>query len=167
MEELAKNKRVLFLGYNVKYGPKANGCLINVPNEQLIETPVAENLMMSMAIGMSIKGYIPVVYFERFDFIMNAMDAIVNHLDKFRQISNGEFNPTCIIRCVIGGKAKPLYTGPTHTQDFTDKIKHFISFPVIKPDTGEQLLQTYRNAHSNIQHHSTMIVEEKDWYEDI
>ena len=73
METLAKNDKVIFLGYNTRCGGRCNGSLKNVPDAQIIETPLAENLMMGMAIGLSLEGYIPVVYFERFDFIFNAM----------------------------------------------------------------------------------------------
>ena len=34
----------IFIGYNVKYG-NAIGTLKNVPDDQKLETPVAENLM--------------------------------------------------------------------------------------------------------------------------
>ena len=82
MDMLAADPRVRFVGYGVRYGGKAMGTLKNVPEAQLVETPVAENLMVGIAIGMALRGLRPVVFIERFDFIMNAMDAIVNHLEK-------------------------------------------------------------------------------------
>jgi hypothetical protein len=170
MEKLAKDPKVVFMGYNVKYGSKANGTLINVPDEQLIETPVAENLMLSSAIGMSMEGFLPVVYFERFNFILNALDSIVNHLDKIEGLSHGEFKPKLIIRAVIGGSKQPFFTGITHTQDFTEALKNLVDFDVVKLPVGtiedyQEIKRIFvRALESN---KSTLIIEEKDEYETI
>ena len=51
MTELG-NEGVVFIGYNVARGD-AMGTLKNVSNDQKLETPVAENLMAGLAIGMS------------------------------------------------------------------------------------------------------------------
>jgi len=161
-DKLAKNPAVIFLGYNVKIG-MAGGTLKNVPEDQLFETPVAENLMSGIAIGLSLEGFIPVVYYERFDFILNALDAIVNHLDKIEKISKGEFKPKVIFRVVVGMKNKPFYTGITHTQDFTEAMKRMVSFPIIKL-TKDNIEETYQKAIDSKQ--SIMIIEEKELYEE-
>ena len=160
MNYIAEYPKAVFIGYNVKVG-RAGGTLDGVAESQLIETPVAENLMVGMGIGMSLNGYLPVVYFERFDFIMDAMDATVNHLDKIELISDGEFKPKVIIRCVIGNTKKPLYTGPTHTQDFSWMLSG-MSFPVFKCKTSEEVLDVYQSAVASKK--SSIIVEYKDLY---
>jgi pyruvate/2-oxoglutarate/acetoin dehydrogenase E1 component len=165
MEDLAKNPKTLFVGYNVKNG-RAGGMLINVLDDQIIETPVAENLMAGIAIGLSIEGYLPILYFERFNFILNALDAIVNHLDKFEDLSHGEYKPKLIIRAVIGSIKTPFLTGSTHTQDFTEAMKHMVNFNVVKlPINYEGIKSIYANAKKSDK--STLIVEEKDLYNTI
>ena len=135
--KLAGYSNVRFVGYGLKKG-RALGTLKNVKDEQIIEMPVAENLMMGFAIGLALQGYVPVVFIERMDFLMNAMDAMVNHLDKITKISNKEFFPKVIIRCIVGNIDKPLYTGITHTQDFSEDIKKMVNFPVWKlKDEGD------------------------------
>ena len=127
--QLALDPKTRFIGYGLKKG-RALGTLKEVADSQIIEMPVAENLMMGFAIGLSLNGYLPVVFIERMDFLMNAMDAMVNHLDKIKKISDGEFFPKVIIRCIVGNTDKPLYTGVTHTQDFTHGLRKMVSFPV-------------------------------------
>lgn len=162
MEKLAENPKTIFVGYNVKKG-RAGGMLTNVPKNQIFETPVAENLMAGIAIGLSIEGYFPILYFERFNFILNALDAIVNHLDKIDDMSYGEFKPKVIIRAVIGAKTTPFLTGITHTQDFTEAIKKMVNFDVIKlPLNYNDIHLIYKNA--TLSEKSTLIVEEKDLY---
>ena len=48
MVDLAKDPKVVFVGYGVRYGGKAAGTLKGIADEQLLETPVAENLMVAL-----------------------------------------------------------------------------------------------------------------------
>lgn len=118
---IAADPRTIFIGYGLQHG-RAMGTLRDVSPTQILETPVAENLMVGLAIGLSLRGRLPVVFIERCDFLLNAMDAIVNHLDKAALLSRGEFNPAVILRIVVGNRQKPLFTGPVHTQDFSEAL---------------------------------------------
>lgn len=162
MDFLSADPLVRFVGYGVTNG-KAMGTLRNVNPEQLIEMPVAENLMVSFAIGLSLKGLKPVVFIERFDFILNALDAIVNHLDKIEAISHGEFKPAIILRVVVGNRLKPLFTGKTHTQDFSVALRALVSFPVIQLQEACEIVGSYEIAHSDFGIGSTALVEYKDF----
>lgn len=159
---LAKNEKTRFVGYGLQKG-RALGTLKEVALDQIIEMPVAENLMAGMAIGLSLKGYCPVVFIERMDFVLNALDAIVNHLDKIDQLSNGQFKPACIIRCVVGNKNKPLYTGATHVQDFSAALREMVVFPVVQLKEASQIENAYQQASENVKNGiSTILVEYKD-----
>jgi pyruvate dehydrogenase E1 component beta subunit len=162
MNKLAKQDKTIFIGYNTKYTRAAN-TLRDVPESQLIETPVAENLMAGMAIGMSLRGYKPIVYFERFDFVLNALDSIVNHLDKIKKMSNNEYDPKVIIRVVIGRKDKPLYSCITHVQDYTEAVSKMVDFPVIKLNTSKDILHYYKKASK--WETSMMLVETRGFYD--
>jgi pyruvate dehydrogenase E1 component beta subunit len=153
----------IFVGYNVKKGYGA-GIFKNIPEEKLYEMPVAENLMAGVSIGLSIEGYMPILYFERFNFVLNALDSIVNHLDKFSKLSYGEYSPKVIIRVVIGGKNSPFYTGSTHTQDFYKAMQNMVNFSVYKlPTDAQEITTMFDNAIKAPW--STMIIEEKDLYD--
>lgn len=150
----------IFIGYNVARGD-AMGTLKGVPADQKLETPVAENLMSGLAIGMSFEGFLPVLYFERHDFMLVAADAIGNHIDKIERISHGEYKVPVIIRAVeaFGG---PFYSGPTHHQDFTGVMKELVSFPVLDPVTGVDVLKAFRGAKESGR--PAMIIERKSRY---
>jgi len=60
MTNLGENGSI-FIGYSIIPGD-AMGTTINVPYDQKIETPVAENLMVGLAIGMSFEGFKPVQF---------------------------------------------------------------------------------------------------------
>jgi pyruvate dehydrogenase E1 component alpha subunit len=150
----------VFIGYNVARGD-AMGTLKGIPAEQKLETPVAENLMSGLAIGMSFEGFIPVLYFERHDFMLVAMDAIVNHIDKIERISHGEYKVPVIIRAVTAD-AGPFYSGITHSQDFTEMLQKAVSFPVHDPVTGVDVLKAFNGAIDSGK--PTLIVERKSRY---
>jgi len=143
MEEMA-GLGAIFVGYNVRYGG-GYGTLDNVPEEQRLETPVAENLMAGLAMGMSLVGFRPVLFFERQDFLLNAIDALVNQADRIETISEGQFSFPIIIRAVIGS-VTPFYAGITHTTDYTDICGQLFSFPVVHPWTSGQVRGAYRAA---------------------
>jgi hypothetical protein len=150
----------VFIGYNVAKGD-AMGTLKSVPIEQKLETPVAENIMAGLAIGMSFEGFKPVLYFERHDFMLVAMDAIVNHIDKIERISHGEYKVPVIIRAVTAD-AGPFYSGITHSQDFTNMLKEAVSFPVHDPVTGVDVLKAFSGAAESGK--PALIVERKSRY---
>ncbi len=162
METMAQDPLVRFVGYGVKIGGRAGGTLKNVSDSQLIEMPVAENLMVGFAIGLSLKGLKPVVFIERMDFWWNASDAIVNHLDKINQISHGEFTPTMILRIVVGNRNKPLFTGKTHTQDYSPSLRAAVSFPVNNITDASLIAPYYQDAHRMFGRQSNALIEYKD-----
>jgi len=162
MTELG-NEGAIFIGYNVNNAPGGNamGTLKGVSDEQKLETPVAENLMAGLAIGMGFEGFIPVLYFERHDFMLVAMDAIVNHIDKIERISHGEYTVPVIIRAVTADGG-PFYSGITHSQDFTNMLRTAVSFPVYDPVTGADLELAFKKARYSGR--PAIIVERKSRY---
>ena len=161
MEMIAKDPKAIFLGYNVKYGNKGYGTLTDINPDQILETPLAENLMAGLATGLALEGFKPVLFFERQDFMLNALDNLVNHLDKLKQMSYGEFNAPVLIRATVGGKI-PLYPGPQHIQDFTKGFEEMACMPIYKPSNANEILNTYN--HLADFNHPAMIVEKKDLY---
>src|SRR5207244_7228789 len=73
----------------------------DVPQEQRLEMPVAENLQMGMAIGMALEGYLPLCFFPRWNFLLLAADQLVNHLDRLPIYSADKYAPKVIIRAAV------------------------------------------------------------------
>ena len=165
METLAEDQRTRFIGYGLKSG-RALGTLGNVRESQIVETTVAENLMVGMAIGMSLAGLRPVVYIERLDFIFNAMDALVNHLDKMGHESGEQFSPAIIIRATVGNRKKPLFTGSTHTGDYSGALAAMFANVTVSRLEEPQFVQNYYAVAVDELElgKSTLLVEYKDLF---
>lgn len=163
MSTIAQEENARFVGYGLRAG-RAMGTLRAASEEQIVETPVAENLMTGIACGLSLNGYLPLLYFERADFLMNAADAIVNHIDKLAMLSAGRFRPGVIIRVTVGNRNKPLFTGPTHTQNFSEAFDDMCSTIVVRNiTTPDQVTFCYRDALKlAMKGTSSMIFEFKD-----
>jgi pyruvate dehydrogenase E1 component beta subunit len=161
MENLSSIDDVRFMGYNLKYGSMSYGSLTRIDPTKIIELPVAEQLMAGLAIGMSLQGFLPVLIFERHDFLLLAADQLINHLSKIRTMSKGEFAPKVIIRAIVGG-TKPFHPGPQHTQNFTDLIRNHTTFAVYEPETSEDVISAYTAAMDDPK--SSFISEARDKY---
>lgn len=164
MQELSKDPLTRFVGYGLLGGKGAMGTMQFVPDAQIVETTVAENLMTGIAHGLALTGLRPVLYFERADFLACGLSAISNHLDVAAEISKGEFRPCVIIRVTIGNKLKPLFTGPTHTSNPTAAMKAMLRMPVYEVTTPDEVEAAYQRARFEQREGigSTMILERKD-----
>lgn len=130
-----------------------------------MEFPLSENLMAGAAIGMALDGWIPIIWFERADFLLCAMDALVNHLAKLKELSGGIHAPAAIIRVAVGNSKIPLFTGPTHTQDFADAFIALRAFDVIRLTDKGYIAGCYEHALKRAKEgESTMMVEYRDLY---
>ena len=120
---LAKDPRTVFVGQSVRYdGAAIHASLEGVPMEKRIEMPVIEDFQMGYCIGLAMTGKIPVCIYPRMDFMLLAVNQLVNHLDKLPLFG---WHPKVIIRTTIGQK-KPLDAGPQHTQNHTAAFRSML-----------------------------------------
>ena len=165
MNFLSKKKDTIFIGQSVSYsGNSMFNTLVNVPSKKKIELPVFEDVQMGMSIGLALKGFVPITCYPRFDFLILAMNQIVNHLDKIRAMSRNEMRPKVIIRTSIGAKV-PLDGGVQHTQDFTKIFKDILKeIKVIKLNKASNIFKEFSEAYNNKENKSYLFIEDGDYY---
>ena len=106
---LAMDERTVFVGQSVRYdGAAIYHSLEGIPIHKRVEFPVVENLQLGYCTGLSLAGKLPICIYPRMDFMLLAMDALVNHLDKLPAFG---WKPKVIIRARVGQR-KPLDAGP-------------------------------------------------------
>jgi len=163
---LAKNPKTIFLGQSVVYpGNSIFKTLENVPANQKIEMPVFEETQMGMCIGLALAGYIPVSIYPRFNFLLLAMNQLVNHLDKLPVITRGKVRPRVIIRTAIGSE-RPLFPGVQHSGDYTDAFKALglTNIDIVRLDEPDQIFVAYKKALERADGKSTVLIEYGDYY---
>jgi pyruvate/2-oxoglutarate/acetoin dehydrogenase E1 component len=125
MTMLAADERTIFIGQAVAYpGTGMHGTLVEVPAHKRLELPVAEDMQMGMAIGMSLRGYIPVCIYPRINFLLLAMNQLVLHLDKLPLYGNG-WRPKVIIRTMVAHD-EPMDPGVQHLGDFSPGLRSML-----------------------------------------
>lgn len=165
MEYLARDQRTIFLGQAVACpGTAMTNTLKNVPRDKLLELPVTEEMQMGMSTGMALTGYVPISIYPRWNFLLLAVNQIVNHLDKLPIISNGGYQPRVIIRTGIGSE-RPLHPQHQHIGDFTEAFRLMCQrIEVIRLDEPEQVFPAYEKALEREDGRSTIVVEYGDYY---
>lgn len=166
MDHLAADKRTIFLGQSVLWpGNSIYGTLANVPAEQKTEMPVFEETQLGLSTGLALAGFIPVSIFPRFNFLLLALNQMVNHLDKFSTITRGAVQPKVIMRTSIGSE-RPLFPGYQHTGDYTEAFKALgmKNIEVIRLDEPEQIFPAYKKALERMDGKSTLLIEFGDYY---
>ncbi len=165
MKYLSRDKRTIFLGQSVKYSGNAIfNTLRDIDDKKKIELPVFEDVQMGLSTGLALQGFIPITCYPRFDFLILAMNQLVNHLDKIRHMSFNEFKPRVIIRTSIGSK-KPLDGGVQHTQNYTKMFKDILTeIEVINLVNPNQIFNEYKKALKRKDSKSTLLIENGDFY---
>ncbi|HIB92864.1 MAG TPA: hypothetical protein EYM80_06005 [Deltaproteobacteria bacterium] len=165
MEFLASDPRTVFIGQAVAFpGTAMSNTLMGVPKEKLVELPVAEEMQMGMSLGMGLNRLIPVTIFPRWNFLLLAINQLVNHVDKARVMSNGGYDPKIIIRTGIGSE-RPLHPQHQHIGDFTDAIRKMCTtIEVIRLKEPEDIFPAYEKSLLRDDGRNTILVEYGDYY---
>ena len=99
---------------------------------RVIDTPVSEAACTGAAVGASLAGMKPIVVHPRIDFMLYAMDAIVNQAAKWSHMVGGQAHPGVTIRGIInrGGEQ-----GAQHSQALHSWFAHIPGLRVVMPTT--------------------------------
>lgn len=97
---------------------------------RVIDTPVSESACTGAAVGAALAGMKPIVVHPRMDFMLYAMDAIVNQAAKWSHMTGGQASPGVTIRSIInrGGEQ-----GAQHSQALHAWFAHVPGLRVVMP----------------------------------
>ena len=100
--------------------------------ERVIDTPVSESASTGAAVGASLSGMKPIVVHPRMDFMLYAMDAVVNQAANWSHMFGGQAHPNLTIRSIInrGGEQ-----GAQHSQALHAWFAHVPGLRVVMPST--------------------------------
>ena len=165
MEYLAEDPDTVFLGQAVACpGTAMSNTLKDISDQRKVELPVNEDMQMGMTNGLALHGKLPVSIFPRWNFLLLATNQLVNHLDKFSDMSDGGYQPKAIIRTSIGSE-QPLHPGHQHIGDYTEAYRRMLhSVEVIRLEEPEEVYPAYKKAHTRNDNKSTILVEYGDYY---
>lgn len=164
MSLLAEHPKTVFIGQAVEYeGTGLYDSMAHLPAEKKLELPVAEYLQTGIANGMAIQGMIPVSTYPRWNFLLMGTDQIVNHLDKFAEMSNGACSPKVIIRVAVGS-IRPVDPQCQHKGNFAEAFSSMTqNIHIVMLNEPEDIVPAYEHALNRTDGVSTILVEFADF----
>ena len=165
MNWLGEQDDTLFVGQAVAVpGTAMFNTLKDVPDPQKIELPVFEDTQMGMSLGMALAGKRVVSVFPRWNFLLCATNQLVNHVDKYKLMSDGALSPSLIIRTSVGSE-RPLFPGHQHIGNFSEPFRQMLkNVDVVELIEPDQIFPEYMNAYHRKDGKSTILVEFGDFY---
>src|SRR5919109_2317524 len=113
-EEMRRDERVYLIGEDVGLMggvfKATKGLYEEFGGDRVIDSPLAEGIIISSAIGAALAGMRPVPEIQFADFVTPAMDAITQQAAKLRYRSGGSQTCPLTVRiCYGGGGAGGFY----------------------------------------------------------
>ena len=135
-QEMERDARVFILGEDIGVSGgvfKATaGLHEKFGEDRVLDTPLAEGIIIAASIGASMVGLRPVPEIQFTDFITPAMDQLVQQASKLRYRSAGGFSCAITVRiCCGGGVGGGLY----HSQENAAWFVHEPGLKVVMPST--------------------------------
>jgi pyruvate/2-oxoglutarate/acetoin dehydrogenase E1 component len=135
-QEMARDASVVVFGLDVD-DPKAiqgttRGLVEKYGPGRVFGTPLSEDAMTGAAVGMALAGLRPIHVHIRMDFLMLAMNQLVNVAAKTRSMYGGRANVPLVVRSMIG---KSWGQGAQHSQGLHSLFMHVPGLKVVAPAT--------------------------------
>ena len=137
-EEMERDPNVFILGEDIGFFGGAfkvtEGLLAEFGEKRVIDTPIAEGLIVGAAIGAAMVGLRPIAELMTVNFALLAMDQIVNHAAKIRYMFGGKTKIPLVVRAPGGGGSQ---LGAQHSQSLESYFLHCPGLKVVIPATPE------------------------------
>lgn len=98
--------------------------------KRVIDAPLSENGLTGFVIGAAMNGMRPVLFHQRNDFMLLAMDQLVNNAAKLRYMSNEKLKAPLTIVSLIARKPGE---GAQHSQSLQALFTHIPGLKVVMP----------------------------------
>ncbi len=147
---MQEDENVVILGEDVGTNGGVFRATVNLREnfgaKRVMDTPLAENMIAGLAVGMSTQGLRPVAEIQFMGFIFPAMEHIICHAARMRNRTRGRLSCPLVIRAPFGGGIH----APEHHSESTEAL--FTQIPglrVVVPSSAQRayglLLAAIRN----------------------
>lgn len=124
-------------------GKSMDGIEAEFGRTRVIDTPVSENAITGIALGSALSGHKTLVIHPRMDFMILAMDPIINAAAKWRYSLNWQGEIPLTIRSIVnrGGEQ-----GAQHSQSLQSWFAHVPGLRVVMPSSAEDAYYLLRQS---------------------
>ncbi len=100
--------------------------------DRVQDTPLAENMIAGMCVGMAAQGMKPVAEIQFMGFLYPAIDQIVNHMSRLRHRTRGRLSCPVVLRMPHGGG---IHAPEHHSEAVESMIAHVPGIRVVCPSS--------------------------------
>jgi pyruvate dehydrogenase E1 component beta subunit len=100
--------------------------------DRVQDTPLAENMIAGMCVGMAAQGMKPVAEIQFMGFIYPAIDQIVNHMSRLRHRTRGRMTCPVVVRMPHGGG---IHAPEHHSESVESMLAHVPGLRVVCPSS--------------------------------
>lgn len=134
--ELAHDPSVIVLGEDVGRGGgvfrATLGLMERFGPERVQDTPLSENMIAGMCVGLAAQGMRPVAEIQFMGFLYPALDQIVNHMSRLRHRTRGRLSCPVVVRTPHGGG---IHAPEHHSEAVESMIAHVPGIRVVCPSS--------------------------------
>jgi len=146
-EEMLRDPEVFLMGeevgfYNGAY-KVSKGMLEKFGDKRVIDSPITECGFAGLGVGAAMVGMRPIIEFMTWNFSLVAIDQIVNHAAKIRQMSGGQYSCPVTFRGP-GGAAHQL--AAQHSSALESYYAHIPGLKVVMPGTPKDAKGLLKSA---------------------
>ena len=133
-----------------------DGLLKTFGEERIKDTPIAEDVIAGLAVGAAMTDSKPIVEMQFSDFIVNAMDPIVNQAAKLHFMYGGAVNVPIVVR---GASGAGTGAAAQHSQSLESWFCHVPGLKVVTPSNPQNAYDLL--LHSFIDPNPVIFMEHK------
>jgi 2-oxoisovalerate dehydrogenase E1 component beta subunit len=111
--------------------------------DRCFDTPLAESAVIGVAVGLALRGFVPVPEIQFDGFSYPAFDQIVSHLAKYRTRTRGEINMAVTVRIPSFGGIGAV---EHHSESTESYWAHTAGLKVVVPSTPSDAYWLLRHA---------------------
>lgn len=100
--------------------------------DRVQDTPLAENMIGGMCVGLSTQGMKPVAEIQFMGFVYPAIDQIVNHMSRMRHRTRGRLSCPVVLRMPHGGG---IHAPEHHSEAVESMLAHIPGIRVVCPSS--------------------------------
>lgn len=134
--EMRKDPDVFIYGIDVadhkRIFGSTTGLLEEFGSKRVFSTPLSEEALMGFGLGAAISGLRPINVHIRLDFLLLAMNQIVNMISSYHYGSDGKLKVPLVVRAVIGKGWGQAYQ---HSKSLQSYFAHIPGLKVVMPTT--------------------------------
>ncbi len=138
-EEMERDDMVMMIGEDVGFiggnFKTSVGLLEKYGDLRMKDSPISEQGIVGMGVGMALTGMRPVVELMFSDFLLVAADQVFNQMAKIRYMSGGQANVPMTIRCPIGAGRS---SAAQHSQSMQAMCAQFPGLKIAVPSTAQE-----------------------------